>query len=80
MTVIDLRALAESGQPEAALAHFRIALEADPKDTQALFFSGLVHEGLGRIDAAVDLYCQSMSAEANSPSADRLLTLGRACP
>ena len=50
-------ALAQSGRPDAALEQFEAALAADPRDAQALFYVGLVYEGRGRIDAAVEQYC-----------------------
>jgi tetratricopeptide (TPR) repeat protein len=72
-------ALARTGRPQQALDHFRAALRADPDNAQALFYAGLVHEGLGGIDEAVELYCRSMAAEPNPPAAGRLQTLGRSC-
>jgi tetratricopeptide (TPR) repeat protein len=73
------RALAQSGRPEEALKHFRLALEQDPEDAQALFFIGLVFEGYGRIDEAVRYYCRSTAAVPNPPSAARLQALGLGC-
>lgn len=72
-------ALAQTGRLEDALDHLRAALAVDPRDAQALFYSGLIHEGLGRIDQAVEFYCRSRSVQADSPAADRLLALGRSC-
>jgi tetratricopeptide (TPR) repeat protein len=72
-------ALAQTGRPHDALDHLRIALAADPRDAQALFYSGLVHEGLGRIEQAVELYCRSRSTGVESPAADRLHALDRSC-
>jgi len=74
------RAMAQTGQPQDALAHFRAALAENPKDAQALFYLGLVLEGLGRTDEAVASYCRSMAAKANPPAGDRLQALGRSCP
>lgn len=73
------RAMAQTGRPQGALAHFRAALAENPKDAQALFYLGLVLEGLGRTDDAVASYCQSMAAKANPPAGDRLQALGRSC-
>ena len=72
-------ALAQTGRPEAALEHFRAALAADPENAQALFYSGLVLEGLGRVDEAVERYCRSLRAETNPPTVARLQALDRAC-
>jgi tetratricopeptide (TPR) repeat protein len=72
-------ALAQSGRPDDALVHFRAALAADPDDPQALFYSGLVLEGLGRVEEAVESYCRSMAAQANPPAAARLDALGSRC-
>jgi len=74
------RVLAENGRPEEALEHFRHALALDPRDAQALFFTGLVYEGQGRIDEASELYCRSIAAAPNPPSSVRLQALGRVCP
>ncbi len=73
------RALAQSGQPQAALAHFRTALAEDSEDAQALFYVGLVLEGLGRTEDAVASYCRSMTTKANPPASGRLQALGRTC-
>ena len=72
-------ALAQSGRPEAALEQFRAALAADPDDAQARFYTGLVYEGLGRIDEAVEQYCRSLAARPNPPAGARLQALGRTC-
>lgn len=72
-------ALAQTGRPQEALDHFRAALETDPDNAQALFYSGLIHEGFGRVDAAVDFFCRSMRAEPNPPAANRLSALQRRC-
>ncbi|MCH7667086.1 MAG: tetratricopeptide repeat protein [Acidobacteria bacterium] len=74
------RAMAQTGQPQDALAHFRAALAENPEDAQALFYLGLVLEGLGRTADAVASYCRSMAAKANPPAGDRLQALGRSCP
>jgi tetratricopeptide (TPR) repeat protein len=73
------RALAQAGDADGALTQFRAALARDPEDAQALFFVGLVLEGLGRLDEAVDHYCRSQTAEANSAATARLEALGRIC-
>jgi tetratricopeptide (TPR) repeat protein len=73
------RALAQAGRTDAALTHFRAALAKDPENVQALFFLGLVLEGLGRIDEAVEHYCRSVSVEANPPADTRLRELGEVC-
>jgi tetratricopeptide (TPR) repeat protein len=72
-------ALAQAGQSDAALAHFQAVLEADPDNAQALFYTGLVLEGLGRIEEALESYCRSMSAEPNPPATARLEALGGDC-
>jgi tetratricopeptide (TPR) repeat protein len=72
-------ALAQAGRPDEALDHLRAALAADPRDAQALFYSGLVYEGLGRIEEAVESYCRSQSAQADSPAGGRLRALNRSC-
>ena len=72
-------ALAQTGRPQEALDHFRAVLEADPDNPQALFYSGLIHEGLGHIDRAVELYCRSMAAQPNPAAAGRLRALNRSC-
>jgi cytochrome c-type biogenesis protein CcmH/NrfG len=73
-------ALAQAGRPQEALDHLRIAVASDPRDARALFFTGLVQEGLGRIEPAVEAYCGSLEAQADSPAADRLRALNRSCP
>ncbi|MFQ5526608.1 MAG: tetratricopeptide repeat protein [Thermoanaerobaculia bacterium] len=72
-------ALAQTGRPREALEHFRATLEVDPANAQAHFYSGLVLEGMGRVDDAVASYCRSMAAEANPPSAGRLQALAQDC-
>ncbi len=72
-------ALAQSGRPDAALDQFRAALAADPDDAQALFYTGLVLEGRGRTDQAVEHYCRSMAAQPNPPAQGRLQALGKHC-
>lgn len=72
-------ALAETGQMRAALEEFEAALAADPDNAQALFYLGLVQEGVGRLDEAAAYYCRSMSAQANRPAAERLQALGHRC-
>lgn len=72
-------ALAQTGRPDRAREHFRAALEADPEDAQALFYTGLIEEGSGRVDRAVELYCRSMAARPNPPAAGRLQALNRSC-
>lgn len=72
-------ALAQTGRPHRALEHFRAALEADPDDAQALFYMGLIHEGLGDVDRAVESFCRSLQAQPNPPAANRLQALGRSC-
>ncbi len=73
-------ALAQSGRPDAALEKFRAALAAEPDNAQALFYLGLIFEGRGQIDEAVDHYCRSMKAQPNPPTQGRLQALGRRCP
>jgi tetratricopeptide (TPR) repeat protein len=72
-------ALAQTGRPHDALEHLRTALEADPRNAQALFYAGLVYEGLGDIDQAVESYCRSQSVQADSPAGGRLRALNRSC-
>jgi tetratricopeptide (TPR) repeat protein len=72
-------ALARSGRLDAALARFRAALAADPDDAQALFYTGLVLEGLGRVDEALEHYCRSMEARPSPPAAARLQARGHRC-
>ncbi len=72
-------ALAQSGRPDAALDQFRAALDADPRDAQALFYTGLVLEGRGRTGDAVEHYCRSMAAQPNPPAEGRLRALGQRC-
>ena len=73
------RVLAQSGRPEEALEHFRSALALNPRDAQALFFTGLLFEGYGRVEEAVVHYCRSIEAAPNPPSSERLRALGRDC-
>ncbi len=72
-------ALAQTGQPYAALDHFKIALAADPSNAQTLFYMGLVLEATGSREAAVVHYCRSMEAKPNPLAAGRLQALGRTC-
>ena len=64
---------------EDALDRFNTTLAADPGNPQALFYSGLVLEGLGRVQEAVDHYCRSLEGGPNRPTEERLQTLGRSC-
>jgi len=73
-------ALAQVGRPQGALDHLRIALAADPRDARALFYNGLIQEGLGGIEPAVEAYCKSLQAQPGSPAAGRLRALNRSCP
>lgn len=73
-------ALAQTGRPHTALDHFRLALADDPDNPQSLFYAGLVLEGTGSVEEAVDHYCRSMRAQPNPPAAGRLQALGRKCP
>ena len=59
--------------------HFRSALAAEPDNLQSLFYSGLLLEGSGRVDEAVELYCRSLSVETSAPVVARLQALGRTC-
>lgn len=72
-------ALAQTGRPQEALDHFRAALAAEPDNAQALFYTGLVYEGFGRVDEAVEFFCRSMQAEPNPPAVSRLSALQRRC-
>ncbi|MEO1366222.1 MAG: tetratricopeptide repeat protein, partial [Acidobacteriota bacterium] len=72
-------ALAQIGRLEEAFSHFEKALAADPDDAQTLFYMGLVYEGTGRVEQAVEHYCRSMRVQPNPPSAGRLQQLGRDC-
>jgi tetratricopeptide (TPR) repeat protein len=72
-------ALAQSGRPDAAGDHFVAALEEDPENAQALFYLGLLLEGAGEIDQAVDRYCRSLRTEEMAPTVARLRDLGRNC-
>lgn len=72
-------ALAQAGRAQEALEHLRLAVAADPRDARALFYTGLIHEGTGRIEPAVEAYCRSIQAQADSPAGDRLRALGRSC-
>jgi tetratricopeptide (TPR) repeat protein len=73
-------ALAQVGRPQEALDHLRIAVAADPRDARALFYTGLIQEGLGRIEPAMEAYCRSLEAQPGSPAAGRLRALDRSCP
>lgn len=73
-------ALAQTGRPHTALDHFRLALADDPDNPQSLFYAGLVLEGTGSVDEAVEHYCRSMYSQANQPAAERLRALRRTCP
>ena len=72
-------ALAQTGRLEDALDRFQTTLAVDPGNAQALFFSGLALEGLGRVDQAEERYCRSLRAGPNPPAEARLRTLGRSC-
>ncbi len=72
-------ALAQSGRPQEALDHLDTTLAADPNDAQALFYSGLIHEGLGHLERAVELYCRSTAVQPDSPAAERLRALDGSC-
>ena len=73
------RALAQTGRVSEALAQFRAVLELDPENAQALFFIGLVLEGQGQKEAAIERYCDSLRAQPGSPAGARLQALGRSC-
>ncbi len=73
-------ALAQSGRPNAALEQFRAVLESEPENAQALFYVGLVLEGLGQVEEAVEHYCRSMNAQPSPPAGSRLQALGKTCP
>ncbi|MEM1179412.1 MAG: tetratricopeptide repeat protein [Acidobacteriota bacterium] len=73
-------ALAQTGRLQEAFSQFEKALAADPNDPQTLFYLGLVYEGTGRPDEAVEYYCRSTRIQPNPPSAERLQRLGRTCP
>lgn len=72
-------ALAQTGRADEALQQFKAALRDDPEDAQAHFYSGLVLEGLGRVDEAIGHYCRSLEARPNPPARERLNALGRNC-
>lgn len=72
-------ALAQTGRPREALEHLNTALAADPDDPQALFYSGLIYEGLGEVERAIELYCRSTAAQPDSPAGGRLRALNRSC-
>lgn len=72
-------ALAQNGQAEPALTHFRAALALTPNDPETLFYSGLALEGLGRTNEAVRSYCASLAQRSDSPAAVRLEALERTC-
>lgn len=72
-------ALAQAGAPAAARDHFLAALAADADNAQALFYLGLLLEGSGHTDAAVEHYCRSLEAQAKPSTLARLQALGRAC-
>ena len=72
-------ALARTGAVDAALAHFRAVLDAEPGNARALFSIGLVLEGRGQVDQAVAHYCRSIEAQPNSPATSRIRALGRSC-
>lgn len=74
------RALALDGRPEEALLRLRAALRRAPNDPEALFYAGLVLEGLGRLDEAVTSYCRSLAERPASPASARLRELRRSCP
>ncbi len=71
-------ALAQTGQVEAALAHFRTALEAEPGNAQAHFYTGLVFEGLGRLAEAAEHYRQALDSGPNDVVSARLAGLEKA--
>lgn len=72
-------ALAQSGRPREALEHLDTALAADSDDPQALFYSGLIYEGLGEVERAIEFYCRSTAAQPDSPAGGRLRALNRSC-
>jgi len=74
------KALAQGGNAEEAFEHFQTALADDPDSAEALFYSGLLLEGLGRTEEAVSYYCKSMDSKPNPPTVVRLQILGRSCP
>ena len=74
------RALAETGEVGEAMKHFEAVLAVEPDDPQALFYTGLVMEGLGETERALQHYCRSLSAAPGSPAAARLEALEHACP
>jgi len=74
------RALVESGRHESGMSHFRAAMTVEPGNAQALFYIGLVLEGLGQIEEAADHYCRSTNAEPASPAVLRLQEIGHSCP
>lgn len=72
-------ALAQTGRLDEALERFRLTLELEPDNAQALFYAGLALEGLGRLDEATQNYCRSLEAQPGSPASGRLGALGRSC-
>jgi tetratricopeptide (TPR) repeat protein len=72
-------ALAQTGRLEVALEKFRLTLAAEPANAQALFYSGLALEGLGRVDEAVASYCRSLQVQSSPPPVQRLQALARTC-
>lgn len=72
-------ALAQSGRVQEAQERFRAALAVDPENPQSLFYMGLLFEGTGRFDDAVDHYCRSMRAQPNPLADGRLKALGQHC-
>ncbi|MCG8456242.1 MAG: tetratricopeptide repeat protein, partial [Holophagales bacterium] len=71
--------LARAGRSMEALDHFRESLAENPGDAQALFYTGLVYEGIGRVEEGIEYYCLSMQSQPNPPAAGRLRDLGRTC-
>ncbi|HSS63943.1 MAG TPA: aspartyl/asparaginyl beta-hydroxylase domain-containing protein [Gammaproteobacteria bacterium] len=73
-------ALEESGQPEAALEHARVALRANPENYIPYLFLGSIFEGLGDIERASIAYStaarlnpdgESLSDEPTHPAPTR---------
>jgi tetratricopeptide (TPR) repeat protein len=57
------RLLHEHGDPRAAAAHYRLALDAQPDDATAWFNLGVALEDTGDIEAAIAAYVHAVEVE-----------------
>ncbi len=63
------RALHHAGQVQAAEKHYRLALQARPKDPVASFNLGIALEDLGRTDEAMQAYREAIAADPSCADA-----------